>query len=280
MKIGVNSYIVREMTGRGFSLDELNVDFVELGFDDAEIIKNDGEINMKILKDLSGLGIEFTIHAPTSDGKNFPIDFGEYFPIDLGTYRKTPIIKRMKKIIKVAEYLDASVIVVHGGDIKESYTKAYVNTLRNLRELKPITEDSGVKIVVENLFEGRIGALPHEVLSFAKEGFEVCFDIGHAFLTAIRTGLRVDEFEMLFPYTTHLHLHDNNGFRDEHKPIGEGIIGFSYVERVLELTNPERAVLEIRRYNKENSVLLNVEVLQEISRDFSQMKRLTEVVEP
>lgn len=75
-------------------------------------------------------------------------------------------------------------------------------------------------------------------------------------------------------------MHDNNGFRDEHKPIGEGIIGFSYVERVLELTNPERAVLEIRRYNKENSVLLNVEVLQEISRDFSQMKRLTEVVEP
>ncbi|NJE47917.1 sugar phosphate isomerase/epimerase, partial [Thermococcus sp. GR7] len=138
--------------------------------------------------------------------------------------------------IRIANHLGVEVIVVHGGDIRKSYTKAYVNTLKHLRELKPIAENSGVKLVIENLFEGKIGALPHELLSFANEGFELCFDIGHAFLTSVNSGLRMDEFSVLFPYTSHLHIHDNNGYEDEHRPLGEGMIGFSYAGRVVELT--------------------------------------------
>lgn len=60
MKLGVNSYIVKEISGKGFSLDELQVDFVELGFDDSGIIKNE-EINWEALKNLKGIGVEFTL---------------------------------------------------------------------------------------------------------------------------------------------------------------------------------------------------------------------------
>jgi len=55
MKLGVNSYIVREISGKGFSLDDLRVDFIELGFDDSDLVEN-GEIQQEALKNLSGLG--------------------------------------------------------------------------------------------------------------------------------------------------------------------------------------------------------------------------------
>lgn len=264
MKLGVNSYIVKEISGMGFLLDELGVDFVELGFDDSGVIK-DEEINWEALKNLEGLGVEFTLHAPTADGKNLPID--------LGVYGKEPV-RRMEKVIRIANHLGAEVIVVHGGDIKKSYTKAYVNTLRHLRELKPIAEDHGVKLVVENLFEGRIGALPYELLPLVNEGFELCFDIGHAFLTSMSSGLRIDEFNVLFPYTSHLHIHDNSGSRDEHRPLGEGMIGFYYARRVVELTKAERAVLEIRRYSGKGSVLSNVSFFRNMpDENFPGMKK-------
>ncbi|MDK2914872.1 MAG: hypothetical protein PWQ79_1787 [Thermococcaceae archaeon] len=264
MKLGVNSCIVKEISGKGFSLDNLQVDFIELGFDDSGIIKNE-EINWEALKNLEGLGVEFTLHAPTADGKNLPID--------LGVYGKEPV-KRMEKVIRIASHLGAEVIVLHGGDIRKSYTKAYVNTLRHLRGLKPIAEDHGVKLVVENLFEGRIGALPHELLTFISEGFELCFDIGHAFLTSMSSGLRIDEFNVIFPYTSHLHIHDNNGSRDEHRPLGEGMIGFSYVGRVVELTKAERAVMEIRRYSGKDSVLPNVSFFRNMpDENFSRVEK-------
>ncbi|WP_048150494.1 sugar phosphate isomerase/epimerase family protein [Palaeococcus ferrophilus] len=252
MKLGVNSYIVREISGKGFSLDDLRVDFIELGFDDAGLVEN-GEIQQGTFKDLEGLGVEFTLHAPTADGKNLPLD--------LGVYGKEPV-KRMEKVIRIANHLGAEVIVVHGGDIGKSYTKAYVNTLKHLRELKSIAEDSGVKLVVENLFEGRIGALPHELLSFVSEGFELCFDIGHAFLTSMHSGLKMDEFNVLFPYTSHLHIHDNNGSKDEHRPLGGGMVGFFYAGQAIKLTNAKRAVLEIRGYSGRDSVLSNVSFLR------------------
>lgn len=264
MKLGVNSCIVKEISGKGFSLDNLQVDFIELGFDDSGIIKNE-EINWEALKNLEGLGVEFTLHAPTADGKNLPID--------LGVYGKEPV-KRMEKVIRIASHLGAEVIVLHGGDIRKSYTKAYVNTLRHLRGLKPIAEDHGVKLVVENLFEGRIGALPHELLTFISEGFELCFDIGHAFLTSMSSGLRIDEFNVIFPYTSHLHIHDNNGSRDEHRPLGEGMICFSYVGRVVELTKAERAVMEIRRYSGKDSVLPNVSFFRNMpDENFSRVEK-------
>jgi sugar phosphate isomerase/epimerase len=265
MKLGVNSYIVREISGKGFSLDDLRVDFIELGFDDSDLVEN-GEIQQEALKNLSGLGVEFTLHAPTADGKNLSID--------LGVYGREPV-KRMEKVIRIANHLGAEVIVVHGGDIRKSYTKASVNTLKHLRELKPIAEDSGVKLVIENLFEGRIGALPHELLPFVDEGFELCFDIGHAFLTSMNSGLRMDEFNVLFPYTSHLHIHDNNGSKDEHRPLGEGMIGFSYARRIVELTKAERAVLEIRRYGRRDSIPLNISFFRNMpDENFSRIEKV------
>lgn len=120
------------------------MDFVEFGFDDFGIIKNE-EINWEVFKNFKGIGVEFIFYVFIVDGKNFLIDFGVY---------GKELVKRMGKVIRIVNYFGIEVIVVYGGDIGKSYMKVYVNILRYLRKFKLIVEDYGVKFVVENFFEG------------------------------------------------------------------------------------------------------------------------------
>ncbi|MBE9593095.1 MAG: sugar phosphate isomerase/epimerase, partial [Proteobacteria bacterium] len=45
MKVGVNSWLVKEISGGPLSLSYLNVELVELGFDDVTLLDRNREIN-------------------------------------------------------------------------------------------------------------------------------------------------------------------------------------------------------------------------------------------
>ncbi|AIU69307.1 AP endonuclease [Thermococcus eurythermalis] len=254
MKVGVNTCIVQEVSGRGFSLEELGVEVLELGFDDVEVLTEEG-INWSILKDLAGLGTEFTLHAPTSDGRNVSVDLGRYSRMNIVT---------MERVLKIASALDANVVVVHGGDIRGSYHRAFANTRRQLMEISAIAEDYGVKFLIENLTDGRIGAFPHELLPFVEENVGICLDVGHAFLTAMKYGVPMDEFALL--EAEEIHVHDNNGIMDEHLPPEEGMIGKNYIGRLIEAVEPEYAVLEIRRYSRPESVFEAIDFVKSLKK--------------
>ncbi len=242
MRVGVNTFIVREVSGRGFPIDELEVDFVELGFDDRQILTDDG-INWGEVRELPGLGVEFTVHAPTSDGRNVRLDLGRYSRVNVVT---------MKRVIKIASALNSEVVVVHGGDIGTSYHRAFANTKRQLMEISAIAEDHGVKLLIENLTGNRVGTFLHELLPFLEENVETCLDIGHAFLTAMSYGIPMDEFALL--KADEVHAHDNNGEWDEHLPPEEGMIGRDYTARLVKAAEPDYLTLEIRRFSRPESV--------------------------
>lgn len=252
MKVGVNTYIVQEISGNGFSLDELKVDFVELGFDDVEVLTENG-INWENLINISGLGIEFTIHAPTSDCKNVSIDLGYYSRMNIIT---------MERVFKIASVLDAKIVIVHGGNIKESYHRAFVSTRKQIIEISDIAEDYGIKLLIENLPDNKIGVFPHELLPFIRENVGVCLDIGHAFLTAMRYGIPMDEFALL--RADEVHIHDNNGNWDEHLPPGDGMIGRNYTRKIVMANSPRRVTLEIRRFSRPDRVFDAVEFAKSI----------------
>ncbi|MEO2152018.1 MAG: sugar phosphate isomerase/epimerase family protein [Thermococcus sp.] len=254
MRVGVNTFIVREVSGNGFPLDELGVEVLELGFDDVEVLTENG-INWEALRNLSDLGAEFTLHAPTSDGRNVSVDLGHYSRMNIVT---------MERVFKVASALDARIVVVHGGDIRGSYYRAFANTRRQLMEISAIAEDYGVKLLVENLTDSRIGAFPHELLPFVEENVGICLDVGHAFLTAMKYGVPMDEFALL--RAEEIHVHDNNGVMDEHLPPGEGMIGKNYIGRLIGAVEPEYAVLEIRRYSRPESVFGAIDFVRSLKK--------------
>ncbi len=65
-------------------------------------------------------------------------------------------------------------------------------------------------------------------------------DVGHANLNQCLPGFLETHF-------VHLHLHDNDGKRDTHSPVGEGNIGFPAVMAAMRREN-STAIVEVKRY--------------------------------
>ena len=260
MKVGVNSRLVREISRGPLSLSYLDVELVELGFDDVALLDRSLEINHAMLWGLDSFDVAFSLHAPTSDARepNLRVDLGRMLRHNF---------RVMERVFEIASLLDVTHVVIHGGDIVRenrakfagvSYRKAFVNTVRNLKLLAPLARDYLVTLCLENLCDDRVGSLPVELLALlhaADADIYATFDAGHAFIIAERYGIPLsDFFDVLHPFIKHVHLHDNDGISDLHLPPGEGKIDARSVLRDIRDIQPENAILEIRRFTDPENV--------------------------
>ncbi len=254
MKVGVNSRLVREISRGPLSISYLNVELVELGFDDIALLDRYLEINHAMLWGLDSFDVTFSLHAPTSDVRepNLRVDLGRMLRHNF---------RVMERVFEIASLLDITHVVVHGGDIIAEngakfagvpYRKAFVNTVRNLKLLAALARDYSVTLYLENLCDDRVGSLPVELLALlhaANTDIYVTLDTGHAFIIAERYGIPLsDFFDVLHPFIKHVHLHDNDGISDLHLPPGEGKIDVGCVLMDIWDAQPENVVLEIKRF--------------------------------
>ncbi|ASJ12211.1 sugar phosphate isomerase/epimerase family protein [Thermococcus thioreducens] len=256
MRLGVTSSLVKEISGKGLSLDELKVPLVEIYLDEVPILIGTS-VDWSLVKNLSGLGVRFTIHAPTHVGRFSSIDLGK---------RSRLNIKVMERVFQVASSLNAEKIVVHGGSVEKSYHMAYLNTKRTLNEICKMSEETGTGLVLENLFGSSVGVLPYELTTLLNENLNACLDTGHAFLAAMELGLSMDEFTLLAPYVDHAHVHDNNGTKDEHLPPGKGLLGKTFIRKLLRAVEPSTAILEIRNYHSPDEILESIHCFEKIKK--------------
>ncbi|MBQ6474131.1 MAG: sugar phosphate isomerase/epimerase [Victivallales bacterium] len=132
--------------------------------------------------------------------------------------------------------------------------KLFSNACRNLEALLPEAERCGVTLCIENSWN--VISRPDSLLAFKREfptetlGF--CFDSGHANILSSHAksaegggarerwgarGMEVEwedqALEKMLPHVVNCHLHDNNGFADQHLPPGEGCVDWSRIVRLL-----------------------------------------------
>ncbi len=109
---------------------------------------------------------------------------------------------------------------------------------KSLDELKEAAEESSVTFWFENMGDMHFFNLrtPEDLGLIDGSGFTL--DTGHANLNHCLAGFLDTGFE-------HMHLHDNDGRRDSHSPVGEGTIDF---RAVMAAQQRERAtaVIEVR----------------------------------
>jgi sugar phosphate isomerase/epimerase len=268
MKVGVNSRLVREISRGPLSLPYLDVELVELGFDDIALLDRYLDINHAMLWGLDSFDIAFSLHAPTSDARepNLRVDLGRMLRHNF---------RVMERVFEIASLLDITHVVVHGGDIIAEngdkfagvpYRKAFVNTVRNLKLLAALAREYSVTLCLENLCDDRVGSLPFELLALlhaADADIYVTFDAGHAFIIAERYGIPLsDFFDVLHPFIKHVHLHDNDGISDLHLPLGEGKIDVGSVLKDIWDVQPENVVLEIRRFADPENVKENIRAVR------------------
>jgi sugar phosphate isomerase/epimerase len=136
-------------------------------------------------------------------------------------------------------------MVIHLGERYDGWsqrTLEYAETA--LEHLGAFARPLGVRLLVENLLSDP--TTPEHLMTILEMGHldsvGVCLDLGHAHIT-VGTG---EAISVLQNRIVSLHVHDNQGQKDEHLWPGDGSIAWPAVAEALKsMATPPAAVLEI-----------------------------------
>lgn len=216
---------------------------IKAGLDGFEALYRESylepEVHEEYLRNLQRikreLGASFTVHAPSHD-----VNLGS-----LNSRTRQAAFDEIKASIDFARSIGASVVVVHPvlgilgmpeGKWSNEYTppkregenidqqEAYV--VRAVKDLADYAPD--VMLCLENL------VYPHEIYRSPEDMVElirkvnrtnvgVTLDVGHAIVCGHKP---LDFLNLLQDDIFHVHLHDNDGVVDQHRPLGQGIVDY------------------------------------------------------
>lgn len=140
-------------------------------------------------------------------------------------YRRLAGVELVRNRLEMAAYLGAEAIVLH------AYPNIALETQsRSLAELEPYARLLGVRIALENLFEGNQANLTSLFNEFAPDFLGLCYDTGHG-------NMVLEGMEFLDTWKERLavlHLHDNDGINDQHKLPFQGTVDWERFIRILD----------------------------------------------
>jgi sugar phosphate isomerase/epimerase len=243
MILGVSDHPSFELSLERF-LDfasKLTVDVVELKLDRFELLPALSEpAELPSVKNLLGsYDFKYVVHAPSID-------------VNLASLNSHVRNASEKTILKAANFANdvgAGMLVSHVGRLSRDYPRKLVeksmkNAVNSLKSLVRISSELGVIFTVENDHKSSdqsLSAYPEQVkLIIENVGCKLTFDVGHA-----NTLGKINEFLKLDRLIGNVHLHDNNGVKDEHKTIGEGNIDFlNMFRKMKKLRNATPLIVE------------------------------------
>jgi len=162
--------------------------------------------------------------------------------IDPEKSRRIDAMDEIKRAIESAEQIPFRAITLHLGLKDEPWnTRALENSLTAIEHLKAFAHPLGVKILLENL-QNEV-TTPEHLLEILRVGhFDnvgITLDIGHAHLSAPGNNAGIDAaFEFLKLRIAELHLHDNQGIKNDHLWPGSGKIDWKNVAKQIAILPP------------------------------------------
>lgn len=146
--------------------------------------------------------------------------------------------KRFNQSYKVAKKLNTKSIVYHigyvpGAGYPPNWIKRAIVFLKEFLNGKP----KSFNIYLENMFEHTPNILFDVIEGLNRNNVKVCLDIGHAHCYSKTSVLKW--IEKLQDKIGYVHIHDNNGLKDEHLGIGKGNIPMKKVLNALKKYSPE-----------------------------------------
>jgi len=166
--------------------------------------------------------------------------------IDPEKSRRIDAMDEVKRAIESAEQIPFRAITLHLGQKDERWnTRALENSLTAIEHLKAFAHPLGVKILLENL-QNEV-TIPEHLLEILHVGhFDnvgITLDIGQAHLSDGGIDLA---FELLKSRIAELHLHDNQGAKNDHLWPGSGKIDWKNVAKQIATLPPATpGILEI-----------------------------------
>ena len=173
----------------------------------------------------------------------------------------------MQKSLDIYSVLDPGVFVVHPGTFSDGGFKknkivhqaslekwgaeeTHRRVVENLRWFGQRAAEKGIRLAVENIYGGRFYSQIDELIALVEEvnlenvGF--CLDVGHANVDGVDIPAAIQRMgKKLYE----VHLHDNNGKKDQHLPIGFGTVNWiEVIEALKAIDYPGTATFEFFRW--------------------------------
>jgi len=141
---------------------------------------------------------------------------------------KKGVIENVRKAIIFAGEVKSDKLTIHPGfpEMPPPAIKyCYESLLDNLQKIVDIGQKHKVNICLENFNKPLLCSELKDYLYVLNsiDGLMATLDVGHANTTDISPSVFLKETR---DFIIDMHIHDNNGKRDEHKCLGEGTIDF------------------------------------------------------
>jgi sugar phosphate isomerase/epimerase len=166
---------------------------------------------------------------------------GAFYDLCPGSY--DPLVrevarKRVLQSLEVARELNICDVIFHYGYVPntsspEEWTRRSVEFWKGILEQTP----ERIRLHVENMFEDTPRVIKRLVDLVNSPRLGICLDIGHVY--AFSETSVFEWVETLGSGISYVHIHDNNGRKDEHLAIGDGSIPIKRVLDAIETQSNE-----------------------------------------
>jgi sugar phosphate isomerase/epimerase len=199
---------------------------------------NDFHLKMDALANLlKKKNVAYSVHVPVWDA-NLTSE---------NAHLRNAVLESYKASIEFASQIKASHVVLHTGWCSDPHFSKEMGRTRAQDSLKTLVDFNkayGQLLLVENIGSNAASLFTERQFVDFLDGYpmEVGYvvDIGHAHIN----GWRIETLLNALGDRLHaLHIHDNDGFKDIHAPIGEGNIDWEMVLRAAINTNRDLALI-------------------------------------
>ncbi|MBR6115618.1 MAG: sugar phosphate isomerase/epimerase [Oscillospiraceae bacterium] len=172
--------------------------------------------NAKTLSAMEGVE-RFTFHAP----------FSELCPAAIDPLVREITSRRYTQAIALSKSYGIKKIVIHSGFIPMVYFPEWF-VPESIAFWKEFLRgaDSDITICLENVMEPDADMLVDIAAGVDDARLRLCLDMGHA-NTRVSAAPVTEWIRKMAPWLSHIHIHNNDGDSDLHRPLGEGILDYT-----------------------------------------------------
>jgi sugar phosphate isomerase/epimerase len=243
MQYGAMNFPIKPVSDELIEIGALGFDYLELTMDPPQAHYTTLQQQIQtIVNDLHSRGMSIICHLPTFVST-----------ADLTDSIRQASLQEMFHSLEVAAELGAQKVVLHPGHIGGLgvyvIETALAHANNSLAAIIEYAQKLGLCVCLENMFPRcRAFVEPGDFVDILQRfpNLKLTLDTGHANIGA-KGGRRILQFIKKFGHRIgHLHISDNFGERDDHIPLGSGVINFKKIARAVKRSGyDDTATLEI-----------------------------------
>ncbi len=158
-------------------------------------------------------------------------------------------LERLLHLVEIAKVFKPKVLIFHPGYDRWRFhgheDRWLENSLKTWSQVLESARETTASIAIENVFEEDPSTLEDLIKEIDSDRFGICLDTGHFHLFS-KSPL-TEWIDRLGHRLIEVHIHDNNGTKDEHLTIGDGTIDFDFFFRLLKgFPNMPLLTIEVR----------------------------------